>query len=245
MFRVFRLAACAVLLLNLTWTSAQAGLIHSYDLNNTYADSQGGPDLTPNGGTLSASGYTFGPNQGLTLENWLTGSAAAGNYTIDMVFSFSEIKGYNRVLEFKNRTADTGLYIHDGNLNFFNEQTGSDTVAADTLMRVDLTRDGGTGIVAGYLNGVQQFTFNDSISLLAVFDATNNLINFFIDDTAVPGEASGGFADSIHIYDTALTKSEVAALGAVPEPASLVMLGLGLSALGIESSLRRRRKNAR
>src|SRR5262249_8472628 len=50
-------------------------LIHDYELNNTYADSMGGPSLQPNGGTLSSGSYTFGANQGLTLNNALPNPA--------------------------------------------------------------------------------------------------------------------------------------------------------------------------
>jgi len=48
-------------------TRIHAAMIHNYDLNGSYADSLGGPSLVPvpNGGTLGATGYTFGPGQGL------------------------------------------------------------------------------------------------------------------------------------------------------------------------------------
>ena len=48
-------------------TGVTQGLIHDYELNGSFADALGGPSLTPNGGTLNATNYTFGPNQGLTL----------------------------------------------------------------------------------------------------------------------------------------------------------------------------------
>src|SRR4029079_211665 len=44
--------------------AAPATLIHEYDLNNSFADNRGGPALVPNGGTLNATNYSFGPNQG-------------------------------------------------------------------------------------------------------------------------------------------------------------------------------------
>jgi hypothetical protein len=53
------LAACAA--------PASAALVADFQLNGTLADSLGGPDITNNGGTLGATGITFGVNQGSSL----------------------------------------------------------------------------------------------------------------------------------------------------------------------------------
>src|SRR5439155_4734808 len=50
---------------------APSHLIHDYELNNSFADALGGPDVIPNGGSLTPSTYVFGPNEGLTLSNAL------------------------------------------------------------------------------------------------------------------------------------------------------------------------------
>ncbi len=59
--------------------AAAPNLIHTYDLNGSLADALGGPALVANGGTLNATNYSFGPNQGLTL----TGALAEPRQLLD------------------------------------------------------------------------------------------------------------------------------------------------------------------
>jgi hypothetical protein len=83
--------------------------------NNTLADANGGPSLVSYGGTLS-NGYTFGVQQGLSLS----GTGAFDSYSIDVHFRFDNINasfdGYQRILDFKNRALDEGLYSLNGEL---------------------------------------------------------------------------------------------------------------------------------
>ncbi len=189
--------------------------IHRYDLNGTYTDFYGGPSLSPNGGTLHATNYTFGPNQGLSLSNALTNT---GNYSILIDFSFTDLTGYRRILDFKDRTSDTGLYNLDTALNFYNHITGPPgAFATNVLARMVITRDSTTDVVSGYVNGLPQFSFVDSGGD-GIFSGTNGIMNFFIDDLAVGNEASAGLVDRISIYDTPLTAAEVLALGGPGTP---------------------------
>src|SRR5438876_9468126 len=82
----------------------------TYELNGSLADS-GGPSLVSNGGTLGSTGYAFGVNEGLSLR----GTRAFDVYSIDIRFYFDNIIGasaapYQRILDFKNRQSDSGLY---------------------------------------------------------------------------------------------------------------------------------------
>ena len=94
-------------LLSLAAAQPASAQTHVYTLNNTYADSNGGPSLVPNGstgtGTLSASGYNFTANQGLGLTNALTNP---GNYSISLTFSLTDISGYKKLIDFKNLASD-------------------------------------------------------------------------------------------------------------------------------------------
>ncbi len=199
---------------------------HHYRLDGSYADDLGGPSLTPLGGTLGSTGYAFGADQGLTVD----GVVNEAVYTIDLAFSFDELSGYRRIIDFQNQASDTGLYVYSGDLNFYNEVTGSGTpFAALEMTRVTVTRDA-TGLFVGYVNGVQQVAFIDAAAL-ATFSGPTQMASFFRDDLAVPGEASAGFVDDIRIYGSALSAAEVAALptvGSVPEPAAAVLLLAGL-----------------
>src|SRR5262249_47662266 len=59
---------------------------------------------------LAPSGYFFGVDQGLSLS----GSGAFNVYSIDIHFYFdnvsASINGYQKIIDFKNRTSDSGLY---------------------------------------------------------------------------------------------------------------------------------------
>ena len=235
------LIALAASCLSLAAVSHSSGaLVHDYEIYDSLADSLGGPSLIPNGGTLNAADYSFGPSQGLTLSNALPNPA---EYSILIDFSFSSLGGYRRIIDFKNLTSDTGLYNLNSALNFYPVITGPPAFVPDTEVRLVLTRDAVTGVVTGYINGILQISFADGGNL-AVFDAGNAIMHFFIDDFSVGGEASGGRVSEIAIYDSPLTPAEVVVLGGpgpiVPEPGSGLLC---LSALAACLGGRLRRSN--
>jgi hypothetical protein len=90
----------------------------TYELNGSLMDS-GGPSLVSQGGTLGSTGYAFGVNEGLSLP----GTRAFDVYSIDIRFYFNDVNasldGYQRILDFKNRTSDSGLYSLSGQLVLF------------------------------------------------------------------------------------------------------------------------------
>ena len=220
-------------------TQGFGALIHNYELDGSLADAFAGPSLTSNGGTLNATDYSFGPNQGLTLSNALP---SPGDYSILVDFSLSNLSGYRRLVDFKNNTSDTGLYNLNSALNFYNVTTGAAVFAPDVEVRLVITRDNATDLFTGYVNGVSQISFTDS-SDLGVFDAGSTIMKFFIDDAVVPNEASAGRVSKISIYDAALTPAQVGALGAppaIPEPGS-ALFGLSTLAICVGGRLRRNR----
>lgn len=213
--------------------SANAELIHQYRLNNSLLDDFGGPSLVANGGSFTADRYVFGANQGLTLNENL-GSA----YTIDFVYNFSNQTSYRKLIDYRNRTTDNGVYTHTGRALFYVSGTYGGTgtqMLPNVDSQVTVTRDA-SGAMQAFVNKELMFSFMDSGSALTF----GNIASFFMDDGAVAGEASPGQVDYIRIFDNALSVSEVAALGPalapptdptdVPEPASgaLVLAGLGL-----------------
>lgn len=206
-----------------------------YDLNGTLAEANGGPSLVAHGGTLGATGYTFGVQQGLSLSNVI---GAADAYSIDIRFYFDDVNasfnGYQRIIEFKDRAADTGLYSLNGTLQFFNVTsccTNAFTTGQFTNLR--LTRSA-NGTVSAYVNDTLGFSFADP-SGLATFTGPNNIIWFFVDDFQTlinfPPESGTGFVDSIRIET----------VSPVPLSPSIVAQLTGLALLGVLAWRRRRR----
>jgi len=105
----------------------------TYELNGSLAESNGGPSLVSYGGTLGSTGYTFGVNQGLSLSD--TGISNA--YSIDIRFYFDDVNasldGYQRILDFKNRTSDSGLYSASSQLVLFSTSGSGDPSAGSQV----------------------------------------------------------------------------------------------------------------
>jgi hypothetical protein len=53
----------------LVMTASGATLTHNYVLSSSLSDTLGGPSLVADGGTQSATGYSFNANQGLNLSS--------------------------------------------------------------------------------------------------------------------------------------------------------------------------------
>src|SRR5262245_9435778 len=180
----------------------------TYNLNNSLKAQDGDPPLVSYGGTVGHTGYTFGVQQGLSLR----GTGAFDVYSIDIQFYFDDINGsaagngYERILDFKNRALDTGLYNKNGFLIFFiagNTYTLSPgpVFASGQIADLLLTRSA-TGLFSAYVNDNLALSFSDSAGL-TTFSAPDNIIWFFMDDFQTlqnyPPEAGSGFVDRIRI----------------------------------------------
>jgi large repetitive protein len=243
-------------------TSAASPLIHSYALSGgsaSYSDMIGSVPITPVGGTLSSSGYSWanvtGANQGLTLPATALGDP--NNYTIQMDFSLTTVNpasngtGYVRVINYDvtpqtSGDADNGLYTkQDGGTGAFlvaypsGTAGPNDTVQNGVPLDLIVTRDSATGNVQAYINGVAQFLpfgFDDSVAFPGghEFVPQGSLLEFFIDDLAIPDEVSAGNCTSVKIYDRSLNASEVSVVaaggtlsGSSTLPADLIVAGGG------------------
>ncbi len=227
-------ACCCV-----SWAQTPTPL-HAYELNNSLADTLGGPSLVNNGATLGVAGLTFAPNQGPSLSSWLGGSATSGNYSIEMYFRLDTTGGFRKLIDYSNRVSDAGLYNINTALQLFSLPAGPSGAFADGVMtHLVFTRDGASNQVVGYINGVTTFGISQTDSSnFAVFAAANNIINFFQDDSVTNfGEASGGFVDFIRIYDHPVTAQDAqnlfGAISAVPEPATVIMMVAGVAGAGM------------
>lgn len=183
-----------------------------YELNNSFAETNGGTAMVTGGGTLGSTGYTFAAGQGPSVSNAL---ANTGEYSIEMVFRINDISGYRSLINFKDRGADEALYSQNGRLIFYNVPGGSSTT--DDLVngqtyRLIVTRNATTKLTTAYLNGVQKVQVTDN-SNFYVASASGGILHFLRDNGS---EHPSGFLDQVRIYHSVLTAAQVTALGGPP-----------------------------
>lgn len=228
-------------------------MVANYQFQNTLSSAiPAAPDLVPFGsgsfttesiGGTPTSVYNFSQQQGLSLN---TAGLISDNYTIAALFRFDNITGYRKILDFKNLSSDTGLYLLNGKLNFYSGNTGGPTVAPGTFLEAVFTRDSSTNLVTAYFDGSRAFSFTDS-TFLGVTSASN-LLNIFQDDNSTSGrESSSGSVARIQIFNSVLSDAEVAELNPVtpvPSPSNQVpgplpILGI-FAVFGFSRKLRQR-----
>ena len=180
--------------------------VHVYELDGSLADTMGGPDLVALSGTLTPDGYDFGPNEGLNLSS---ASIDPDEYTIEIDFSFDDLSGFQKVLDFKDLVADAGLYTQNDTLRFYSPHFISGNIlSVDTLHHLVLSRDGATEEVRASIDGTEVFRFVDTGDA-AVFSATDQIIHFFQDDNKTSqNEVASGFVDRIRLFDAALESND-------------------------------------
>lgn len=184
--------------------------LHEWPLAGDYHDRMGGPDLTPAGGTVDASGHHFAPNQGLSV----TGAVPEAVYTIDLRLAFDSYAtaAWHKIVDFKDLSTDEGYYTY-GDISQFVVVAGSQfadgphQLVPGTSYQMTITRDA-TGRVTGYVDRVMAWQFDDTAGV-ATF-ATGAPAHFVIDDNATGmGEAEAGTVARIRVWDRALAGADL------------------------------------
>jgi hypothetical protein len=220
----------------------------TYELNGSYAESNGGPSLVPYGGVLGPDsttglriGYNFGTQQGLSLS----GIDISDAYSIFVRFYFDDVNAsfntFQKILDFKNQTSDSGLYSLSGSLQLF-ATTGSGDPHAGTVGHVlanGLIADllvirNASGLFSAFVNQQLAFSVMDTNGA-TTFSGPDKIMYFFMDDLlSNPSETGTGFIDRIQVTTPAAT---------VPGPvAGAGLPGLMLAALGLLGWWRRRQQ---
>ena len=161
----------------------------------------------------STTVLTFPYDNGLSLSPTTSVLTNNGVYSIGVLVRFTDLDSqYTRIIEFKNGTNDRGLYFYNHQLVFYSYGIYGPTIVAENQYAfVVLTRDG-AGMITAYVNGLQQFTINDSANQYGVIDG-NNVLRFFQDNlTGSSGEDSAGAVSRIRIWNGVLSAGQVATL---------------------------------
>lgn len=174
----------------------------------------------------------------------MLGEINASEYTLDLTFNLHYTSYWHKIVDFKDRVEDAGVYLQDDQLVFAQPDTslvyGSGLAGAVSGTRITMTRDN-TGLFSAYLNGGLQFSFLDSANA-AVFNTNAGQTSAWLlaDDVNWGGnEQTIGTLTSVKVFDRALSAREIAA---VPEPETYALLVAGLLTVGTLSRRRQTQK---
>lgn len=202
--RASGLLAALVLTTGCLHSTAKAVEVYHWDFT------QGTTDLVSsatavlgNPAGLGSGGYTFTDlGEGITVSQ--TGpNLVTGTYTIFLVFTLTDNNaGYQRLIDFKDKDTDQGMYVRDDFFYFYSDGPRIETPTFVPGQRIvmALRRDGATKVVSCVVNGRPLWSYVDSNDE-GVFDAPNNLMRFFEDDGS---EHPEGTVSKIRIYDHVL-----------------------------------------
>jgi len=244
--------------------------VATYIFNNNLNAQQGGvPALTatdPLGTNAFSTATVFGATHtiyqtiganpfaqeaGLTLDT--TGLIPTNNYSVEMVFSFTQnANAWRRIIDVSDRTQDTGLYVDTSNhVDVFNTGGGTSPFALNTFFDVFVTVDPANNVDV-YLNGTLEHSTTTTVMNIA---NPGDLMHFFLDNPN--NEYSNANTALIEVFNSALTSSDVATLSAdpfanvgpvtsvnAPEPGTAALAAFGALPLLVALRLRRRRARA-
>ncbi len=223
-----------LILAALAVSSAQAGLVHSYDFSSGVTDLTGSANASLIGGasvgggvlSLNGSGYAeFGSHIIPT----------SGSYSVVLDFRLAGAQSGIHELISQGSSGGPGFYIGSSNSFDFRatDSWGSTgvTFPADTLWhQVALVVDGTGGTSTLFLDGTALGSTSFAISTTTGGSDTRLGSQF-----APHTEFFNGEIDNLRIYDSAITSGE---LTGTPEPSTFLLLIAGVGSLG----LARRRK---
>lgn len=246
------LALLPVIAFGLQSVEAHADLIGNYEFQGNLGNSVTTPEALP-GLTVVSSG-TPPTAYGYDANGWywnhgtqtsglkIDGTTALSTFSIGIDFTFSQISGYRKVIDFSNLSSDAGFYVYDDKFTFYiaSIATSGGSVFQDTPLSIIITRD-----AAGL---VQVYQKNSETPIITYTDSGGNFtigssLAFFLDDRGGSEYSPAGNVSHLRIWNSALTSEEVGvAFAAIPEPGTLnLAAGAGIAALAFRHFLRRRR----
>ncbi len=190
------------------------------------------------------SGAT-GSGQGLQLNI----PAQLSTYTLALSFSFSDVTGYRKIIDFKHLSAESGIYAYSKSISVYSgSHHGGGSLTENTYTHLLITREAtgeSSGNLSVYLNG-ERISFGDDDFFVDSDGAftISQLLYFGLDDrNGTEFASNGGFAN-LQLWNYVLSDSEiedvVSDIIAIPEPSTTAVLA-GLAGLGAVLIYRRRR----
>ncbi len=217
--RASRRTACALAVL-LAFSAALPAqtVIADYRLGGTLVSSVGTPPALSFLGNaafatevvdgFARTAAAFPAGDGLALTN--ASALMSNSYTIVLLLRLETGSGWRRVIDFKNRTSDLGLYLVYDNLNFFNLAAGAGgAVKPGAFIQVAVTREP-SGRVTAYVNGSPELAFDDVNG--DALPGTGDPLILFRDDLEYPNDHAAGALARLRFFNGSLSAAQVAAL---------------------------------
>jgi hypothetical protein len=155
--------------------------------------------------------YNFDFNSGFYFDNLAAGNFVtnATGHTIELYMRFQNTSSWRRIVDYKNRTSDTGVYAYGGAFQFYNFATGGTGVfTPNNWVYVAVVREQDKTYklyLATSPNPLASFVDNGGHGL----PNAAGRISFFQDDLVVANEASAGSIALLRIHNRALTAFEI------------------------------------
>ncbi|MGZ5357216.1 MAG: LamG-like jellyroll fold domain-containing protein, partial [Solirubrobacterales bacterium] len=155
---------------------------------------------------------TFPVDQGVAIHT--KDVIGSGSYTMIMQARFESVPpdGYVRAINwFPSFAVDNGLYLYQGKLDFYDnnvspaDHQGTATVQPNRYVELAVSREAGSKLITGYVNGAPQFTYTDTFDQAVSPHPAGN-VYFFVDNG---NEESAGAIARIRVYDHVLPAGEI------------------------------------
>ena len=200
-------------------SSADASLQADYRFEGGLGSAvSGAPRLAAFGGTSdlgqdnvngSSDGVLkYGSGTCLRLRNAKKVLGSPATYTFVLLVRLTNVDGYNKLIDFDNRTEDYGLYVDDGKLDLWNLDGESGNIRAKRYYQLAMTRTS-DGKARGFIDRRRrvQDTDVDDVHVLGA----DEVLHFLCDDGG--SEQSAGRIARLRIYDNALSDGKILDLG--------------------------------
>jgi hypothetical protein len=99
----------------------------------------------------------------LTVDTSSLRSGPPFDVRVVLDFRLADVSGFRRLIQTTDSTSDSGLYVHDGKLDWYQagSHEGGPVIASNQFVEVTLLEDAilSRFTMFGYVNGVEQFSF--------------------------------------------------------------------------------------
>ncbi len=182
----------------------------------------------------------------------LTSANIGTSYTIAMKFSFAQVSGWRKIIDYEDRSTDNGFYYYGSKLQFYNGGNtfnSASSYPANTVLDLVIVRESSNPSNPAVLTGTfTVYGVGSDNSLTQLFQYADNVGNsipevvggktklgFFFDDTATPSEATNnGKVYDLRIWSgTSLSAQTLSEAVVRPSPVTNIVAAPASQAINV------------